>query len=391
MVAAAVAGGMVAALHMGKVPPALPAIRAELDLGLVAGGFVISLFNLLGLGLAVFIGSLADRLGRLRLVSAGFLCLAAGGALGALATGLPLLLAGRFVEGVGFVAVSVAMPAIIAAAATPHDRPVAISLWSIYTPTGMAAALVAAPAVLALVGWRGLWLGIMVLTLTAGVMVWRAVRGLRLPPPPSGRPLAVILESLTRRGLVLLALAFGGYALQWVSLMVWLPTFLTEALGMAGTTAALATALVVLVNVPGNLAGGWLLRRGWQARWLVVGASLVIGTSAFGIFLPGVPDMARLGLCLVFSLVGGLIPASLFASVPGHARTPGHLGAANGMLMQGSSLGQFAGAPLVAASVAAMGGAWEAAIAPMAGAALLAGLAGWAAARPSAPPPNITP
>lgn len=381
VVAAAVAGGIVAAFHMGKVPPALPAIRAELGLGLVAGGFVISLFNLLGLGLGVFIGSLADRLGRLQLVVGGFVCLALGGGLGALAQGLPGLLAGRFVEGIGFIAISVAMPAIVMAAAVERDRPMAVSLWSIYTPTGMAIVLLAAPLLLQAGGWRGLWLVVMGLSLVAGAAVWAAVRRMALPPPPPGRPLPVILESLTRRGLLLLALAFGGYALQWVSLMVWLPTFLTESLGMAGPAAALATALVVLINVPGNLMGGWLLRRGAPARWLILAGSLVMGACAWGIFLPGMAEGARLALCLCFSFFGGMIPTSLFASVPRHARSPGHLGAANGMLMQGSSLGQFSGAPLVAAAVAASGGAWSGATWPMLGAAVVAGLAGWAAAR----------
>lgn len=42
-VAVVVAAGMVAAFHVGKLPPALPAIRDELGLGLVAAGWLVAL------------------------------------------------------------------------------------------------------------------------------------------------------------------------------------------------------------------------------------------------------------------------------------------------------------------------------------------------------------
>lgn len=380
----AVLGGLLAALHLGKVPPALPRIREELQLGLVTSGFVVSVFNLLGMCLALFVGSLADRLGRVRLVATGIGCLIAGGALGALAQTLPVLLVARVIEGVGFISISVAMPAIVIAAASARDRPFALSLWSIYTPLGMALALAFSPLVMQAAGWRGLWLAVLAVTVLAvGFVLW-AIARVRLPPPPPGRPRVVILETLSRGGLWLLALAFGGYAFQWISLMVWLPTFLPEELGLSALGAALVTALVVLINVPGNILGGWLLRRGVPARRLIALGSLAMGLTAVGVFLPHAGDIGRVALCFAFSFLGGLVPTSLFSSAPGQAPTLAHLGAANGMLMQGSSTGQFIGAPLVAAAVAAAGGAWAGAVVPMLGAAALAGLAGaLAAGRPA--------
>ena len=52
------------------------------------------------------------------------------------------------------------------------------------------------------------------------------------------------------------------------------------------------------------------------------------------------------------------------------------MGAATGMLMQGSNLGQFVGPSLVAAAVAAAGGAWTGALAPLIGGAVLTMAAG---------------
>jgi MFS family permease len=67
-----VAGGIVAALHVGKISPALPALRGDLELSLVQGGFVVSMFYVLGMTLGMVVGVMVDRLGRRALIAAGF-------------------------------------------------------------------------------------------------------------------------------------------------------------------------------------------------------------------------------------------------------------------------------------------------------------------------------
>lgn len=364
-VVTALLGGVLAAIHIGKLPPALPLIRAELGIGLVGAGFLVSMFSVLGLSAGVFLGGLADRIGRPRLIVAGFGALALGGGLGAISSDLALLLAARLIEGIGFVAVAVALPAVVFAAAAPRDQAFALGMWSVYTPLGMALILLAAPLLLVPAGWRGLWLGVALLCPVMARAVLRAMRGID-PPRPSGRSLrGIVAGGLTCRGFLVIAMTFCTYALQWVTLMVWLPTFQTEAMGLSLQAATMITALIVVANVPGCLMGGGMLRRGAGARAMVVAGSLIMGGCAVGIFLPLLPDMARLGLCLAFSFFGGLIPPSLFNMVPRVAPAPELVGAGNGLLMQGSALGQFVGAPIVAHAVSSAGGDWSAALAPL--------------------------
>lgn len=371
-------GGVVAALHVGKVPPALPRLQADFGLGLVPAGFIVSTFNVLGMTLGLMTGVLADRLGRRRLVLAGLGCLAIGGALGASATGFALLLASRVLEGLGFMAVAVASPALMLAGTAARDRALALSLWSMFMPAGMALALAASPLLLDALHWRGLWWIIVAVALTMIPLWARATRGLELHAPPAGPPWRVIGETLARPALLMMALTFGAYAFQWIAVMVWLPTFLPGALGVGAGQAALLTALVVLMNVPGNLAGGWLLKQGMRASRVIVVASVLMAVCAGGLFtdLAPVPDLVRFALVLCFSFVGGLIPAALFATVPAEAHSPRHMAAANGLLMQGSNIGQFMGPPLVAAAVTAAGGAWSGALAPVLIAAVLCLIAG---------------
>lgn len=379
----AVLAGVVAALHVGKVPPSLPLIRDELGLDLVGAGFVVATFNVLGMLLATIVGTTADRLGRGRLITAGFVYLAAGGVLGAVVDGLAPLLLSRFVEGMGFIAVAVALPAVVLAAASPRDKPLALSLWSIFIPFGMALALFVAPLILPALGWRGLWLVVALFCGAALVAVRRAVARVALPAAPPGHPLRVMTETAVRPGLLLLGTAFGSYAFQWVTLMVWLPTFLAEDMGAGPGMAALLTAVVIAVNVPGNIVSGWLQRHGIGARTMITAGSLGMAAGALGIFSPALPEEARFALCLLFSFTGGMIPSSLFATAPAHAPTLGHMGAANGLLMQGSAIGQFIGPPLVAAAVAAAGHSWSGAAVPMVAGAALTIAAGWLATMPA--------
>jgi MFS family permease len=360
-VASIVGIGIAAAMSVGKVPAAMPLIRSDLGLSLVEGGWVMSVFATLGAVAGVALGLLADTVGQRRGVYLGVVALVLGGLLGAAAGDGPLLLAARVLEGIGFITVAVSAPALVLAAAHPADRNLALGLWTIYTPAGSAAAMVIAAGVLPLVGWRGLWLGLLTLLLLATAALALTTRDLPMPTRSTQHPLRLIAETARRPGLWGLALGFGAYTFQWISLMVWLPSFLIQDRGLSGATATLLTALVVAANVPGNILGGWLMQRAVPRGWLLASASAVMGISA-PLALAGFgPDGVRYALCLLFSFAGGLLPAACFSGAAAHAPSPRHVGSANGMVVQGSNLGQFAGPPVIAAIVSAAGGDWRAA------------------------------
>ncbi|MDW8468497.1 MAG: MFS transporter [Burkholderiales bacterium] len=89
------AGGLVCGAYVGKVPPALPAQREALGLGLVESGFIATTFNLIGLAGGMFFGLLCDRLGHKRVGLAGLGLMALAGAGGALASDFFALLLTR--------------------------------------------------------------------------------------------------------------------------------------------------------------------------------------------------------------------------------------------------------------------------------------------------------
>jgi MFS family permease len=353
-----VGAGVVAAFQIGKAPAALPVLRADLALSLVAAGWVISMFNVIGIALGMLIGAFADRIGHRRVVLGGLLLLGIASLAGAAAQGAASLLASRFFEGLGFMMVVVAAPNLILRAAQPGDLKLAFGAWGTYMPAGTAAMMALSPLLMAPFGWRGLWIAnalLMVLFAGALFSTTRAVAGRRAAPGQASSVARDIRDTITAPGPPVLALAFATYTLQYLSVLGFLPTIMVEREGLPQATAAVLTAIAIAANVPGNLAGGVLLHRG-APRWtLVAGASVAMALCGLGIYQGELPLWFRYGLCVVFSLVGGILPASVLGAAPVHAPRQQLVATTNGLIMQGSNLGQSIGPPAVAALAARVG------------------------------------
>jgi predicted MFS family arabinose efflux permease len=298
----------------------------------------------------------------------------AGGLLGAWAPAYFLLLASRFLEGVGFILLTVSAAPLLMSATVPSDRPAAFSLWSCYMPTGGTLILLVAPLALATLGWRSLWVGLALYTAVCALLLARWV-----PAPRFGGGIAslrLLRESLGRPALLALCAAFMCYVGQWISIMTWLPTFVVGERGASDAAGALLTAAFVAANIPGNLLGGLLLRRGLPRHLVLALGALAMGISSVVLLSSALPDGVRLAALLTFSLLGGVVPACVFSGAAIHARSVQHAGTANGMIMQASHCSQFA-VPILVAWVATRLGGWGASLGVMlalSAAGVLAGL-----------------
>ena len=77
--------GVAAALHVGKLPPALPVLRDALGVSLVEAGFLLSLVQLAGMTLGLFVGLAADALGLRRSMIVGLVLMAVCSGIGMVA------------------------------------------------------------------------------------------------------------------------------------------------------------------------------------------------------------------------------------------------------------------------------------------------------------------
>lgn len=356
----AIAAGIIAAAYVGKLPPAIPLLRAEFHLSLVSAGWVNSIFNTLSLGIAALVGVLAGRYGALRFCSAGLATMMLGGALGATARSEGALLASRILEGGGFIAIAVSAPALIIAACAPRERNLALGLWASYLPFGSGLTILASPLLLDSIGWRGLWLAIVLLTLACALALWRLRESYRAAPA-AAPTLSGAVGALRQSGPWWLALGFACYSLMYYAVAVWLPTFLVQERGASIAQAALLTALLVGCNAIGNLAGGWLMHRAAPRGHVISLAFLAMAACSSGIFSAALADALRFSLSVLFMLLGGMIPASILSGGQVYAREAGQISSIQGLIVQVAQLGPFAGPPLVAVVVSAAGN-WEAAV-----------------------------
>ena len=362
IVALALSAGFIVGMRVGKVPPALPLLEAELGLPRVIAGLIASVFYGIGAVFGVAGGVLVDRLGIRRVVAVGGVTMALASLGGGLADAGSVLVATRIVEGFGFASLVVAGPKMIIAATDAGVRRFVLGVWGSYMPVGIVLSLVIATALLEPVGWRGLWFlnsGIIVLFL--GVFAWVTGPGRwRAPAVGGGFDGAGVRATLARPGPWLFGLCFVLFAIQWQALMAWLPTFLIETQARSLAGAALMSAVVVFATALGSLVGAWLMHRG-APRWLLI-ATAFVGMSVCAVPLYGTlaPEAAKVPLAVCFALASGPLPAACFEGGVAHAPDPSLIAMAGGFVAQGAALGAVLGPPLLALVTDSFGG-WESA------------------------------
>jgi MFS family permease len=360
-------GGVSGALHLGKLPPAVPALQASLGIGLVEAGFLLSLVQVASMTLGLLVGLAADTIGLRRSMLTGLFVLTVasllGGLVGTSADGgvhaVQWLLLLRGIEGIGFLLAVMPGPGLIRALTPPGADKAALGLWGAYMPLGVALALLLGPALIAWGGWTGWWWALSVVSAGAALWVWTVVPGDRTRQAVGGQPSegwsSRLRATVGARAPWLVALTFAVYSSQWMAVIGFLPAIYAGA-GVPAAWNAVLTALAAAMNIVGNIAGGRWLQRGVAPERLLQLGFLTMalgGVAAFaqtgqGADALGLPPALRYIAVCAFSLGGGMVPATLFLLGVRLAPGPTTVSTTVGLMQQASSLGQFLAPPAVA-------------------------------------------
>lgn len=354
------AAGVFAAFHIGKTPGQLAALTREMNLSLTQAGSLVALYNLVAALFGVTIGVAVDRLGALRSAIFGLTLAAIASLIGSTAQGLPLLLTTRAIEGVGFLLTVSAGPSLLMGEVEEKDRRKTLGFWGAYMPAGFATSMAASGVIGDIGGWRLVW------QVAAGFgLVWAGVLWLVFRHRVSANAGAAVgrasAASALKRNPLLLAGAFVGYAGHFLAVMSFLPLLLSQQAGLSGRAAAGAVALVVAMNILGNVASGFIVDAGVTRKQLVVVASLVMAGCSLTIFGSEAPFAVKYGAAMLLSAVGGLIPGALFGAAPFYAERPTQVSTIIGLLLQSAGIGQLVGPILLAGAVERIGD-WEGAL-----------------------------
>lgn len=350
--------GIVAATHLGKLSPAMPEIRLALDAGLVMGGWIASMISCTGFALGLVAESLADRIGQRQVMIFGLVAMTTGSLLGAFAQSGGIMLASRFIEGIGYTAVTITGAGMISHVTAAGDRKWALGIWSSFVPVGFSVMLIAGALNLDAWGWRTLWMISTGITLIWAGVVFKVTLGWRRRQGNDVSRTSLlrnVTKCLASPGALMAAGCFGLYAAQHISMMAWLPSYMHEVYGSGTLVAATIPAGVLICNAVGNWFGAWAMGRGASCWSLLAVGAIGMGLSQIGIFSSRMPDTARLGIAAMFGIFGGMVPAGALGSVATYTPSPSQIGTMSGLMVTGTNTGMLFGPPAAAAVRAATG------------------------------------
>ena len=275
-----------ALLPSNVVATALPLLRGEWHATATEMGIVFAAYQVGYVAAVLLVLPLTDRVAAGRVIAACFAATAAAFLLFPLgAHGVWSAAALRVLAGVGLAGVYLPGVRVMAAAAPPERRGLAVSAYVSAFYLGAAISLWATGALLPSLGWRG-----------AGYLLG-AICALGLPlaivatwgtPPPDGRAARLSPGVLRDAPIARTIAGYAGHSWELYVSRGWLAAFLASVLaarGAGGVEAAAAAgkwaALMAGLGTAGVWLGGWLSDRWGRAR-AAVGIALVSGCLSLG-------------------------------------------------------------------------------------------------------------
>ena len=305
-------------------------------------GMAMGIYGLTQAVLQMPLGLASDRWGRKKVIVLGLAVFALGSVLAALAGSLPMLIAGRALQGAG--AISAAVTALLADLTRDEVRTKGMALVGMSIAGMFALSLVVAPPLAAVIGLHGLF------WLTAALSLAGIAALLLATPPEPARHADVPRGRLAEVWLHpnLWRLDLGVFVLHTVQMAMWgvVPGLLVRA--------GLQEALQWHVYLPAVLASFVMLgglfaaeRRG-KLRLVLRGGVALLLLVQLGLLLaaPRAPGLWTLGTLMflfftAFNLLEATQPSLISRLAPAQAR-----GAALGVYNTLQSLGLFAGGAL---------------------------------------------
>jgi hypothetical protein len=345
--ASTIAAGVLAAACLGKVAPVSAFVGEAFRLSPFALGAAISLITLVAAAVAAPAGMwLRNRDPRPWLAIGLVVMATAGVAMTLIPSSQVALICLRAVEGIGYLLIVVGGPGALVRQMSGAPHSVALALWGVCTPAGLAVSAVAGGLAASRAGWRE-WFVLLALVCAglAGAMVM-LTRGQAAGAPAAPGPLAHRRAKLAAP--LLLACGFGALSLMAVAVVALLPSYLSTRLGLSAAAAGAATAAAAAASIPGNACAAVLLRRGVRPGLLAC-SMLACPALAAVTFAAVIPVPASIGAAAALIFAVGIAASAAYASLPKVTQLIADLPWANGILVQFGSGGALIGPPIFAA------------------------------------------
>lgn len=309
-----------------SVATVAPFMAVDLALDKAQLGWLIGLYLLPGIAIALPGGLLGARFGDKRVTLIALILMTAGGLWLALASNFAEASAARLISGIGAVVLNVLFTKMVADWFEAKDRLLAMSILINSWPIGIGIALLALGPVGELVGWH--W-AIASAAVFAGCG-FAAVFGIYRPPAAAIRPVSTgiglrVLTGKEWRLLGIASLPWLFYNAAYQIIVSFLPSFFLEN-GLSITHSGALTALNTVLFIVSVQAGGIILKRTRKPDLICYAA--IIGWSASVLLLSSTSTP------LLWIVIGGLsagLPASALVSLPAEFLRPESRGVGMGV------------------------------------------------------------
>jgi MFS family permease len=275
--------------------------------------------------------------------------------IGTFAGTIEVMLASRFVEGVGMAIFGVTAPAAIVAWFPKERRGLALGLWSMYMPLGSVLMFNLAPMMAGDNNWQAVWWFTTIYSVAATVLFAMLFRmpnrglasGQENDAIPTQAETPVASPSGSSRtaaiGLILLASMFALVVLCGNgSINTYLPTFLQTERSLSPATAGLVTSVSAGLGIVGSPLAGFLSDKLNTRKWLIVGALVVLLVVFWFLFAFNNP--IEMWVSVVLSgLASSTIAVCTMALVPEIAQKPKLINLGMGAVAFGLSVGSTLG------------------------------------------------
>ena len=251
----------------------LPSVVRDLSLSSTQAEWVIAIYPLVFASTLVTFGSLGDRAGRRRIFILGAIGFVAASILVASAGSPEVLIAGRFLQGIGGAAMLPTSLSLVNAIFTGRDRPIAFGIWGAVIGGMSAIGPLLGGWLTTTASWRfAFWINVPIgIALVVGSLL--LVAESRNPDARKGVDLLGVLLSAVGLGLIVLALIEGQRYGWWIA---------SEDLTLFGYTFQAGS----ISAIPMAMALGSLVLAGffyWQLRQSRLGEPVLLDLTLFRI------------------------------------------------------------------------------------------------------------
>jgi predicted MFS family arabinose efflux permease len=313
-------------------------------------GVAISIISVSSIFAATIGGGVIDYIGARRSIIATSLFLVLCNVLSYFSTSMAMLDTARLLEGLEFIGIVVAAPALIMATTTGRRQVQAMTLWSTYTPAGVGLGLLLAVPFAGTSAWR--WTFIV----HGALFAIAAAFGWLLPEIPRDAPSQSALHKRAKWT------DFVEIYREWGAWKLSISNALLVSIGLGTSTVipryfvrlhhvSVATSSTILAAgyVPMILAGigaGYLLTRGVRPISVYIGITIAGIVSGLLLYSPWISFSLAIVMILIWLPCTGAAVAVLMALLPRVARDPARGGAAMGLVGQVMAIGNFFTPPI---------------------------------------------